>query len=54
MGISQETRDRAENLRINLCDKLTLTAIENAQVSIANTSFEAAIKEILDKEAVRR
>ncbi len=54
MAISQETRDRTENLRINLCDKLTPTAIENAQASISNTSFEAAIKEILDKEAVRR
>jgi tetratricopeptide (TPR) repeat protein len=54
MGISQETRDRAENLHTDLSDKLTPTVIEKAQASVANTTFKAAIKEILEKEAARR
>ncbi len=53
MGISQETRERAVDLRAGLAKKITPAAIENAQASVANTTFEAAIKEILEKEAAR-
>jgi predicted ATPase/DNA-binding XRE family transcriptional regulator len=54
MGIREETRDRAESLRVGLAKQLTPAAIENAQMSVANTTFEAAIKILLETEAARR
>jgi predicted ATPase/transcriptional regulator with XRE-family HTH domain/Tfp pilus assembly protein PilF len=54
MGISQETRDRAEDLRADIAKNLTPAAVENAQASVADTAFESAIKEILEHEAARR
>jgi hypothetical protein len=50
MEISQETRDRAENLYAESGKKLASAEIDIAQASLTTTTLDGLIKEIVGKE----